>query len=55
MEINGTVPAFKSNNKSSLVAQQYRLRLPMQETRVPSLIQEDPTCHRPTKSVRHDY
>ena len=55
MEINGTVPAFKRNNKSSLVAQQYRIHLPMQETRVPPLIQEDPTCRRPTKSVCHDY
>ena len=55
MEINSTVPASKSNNKFSLVAQQYRICLPMQETRVPSLIQEDPTCHRATKSMCCNY
>ena len=28
---------------------------PMQETGVRSLVQEDPTCHRATKPMRHNY
>ena len=44
----------KSTNKSSLVAQWLRIRLPMQETRVQSLVQEDPTCCRATKPVSHN-
>ena len=35
----------------SLVAQWIRIRLPAQGTRVQSLVQENPTCHRATKSV----
>ena len=35
---------------ASLVAQ-----WPVQETQVPSLIQEDPTGHGATKPVDHDY
>ncbi|KAJ8790001.1 hypothetical protein J1605_004753 [Eschrichtius robustus] len=34
---------------ASLVAQWLRIRLPMQGTRVQSLIREDPTCRRATK------
>ena len=34
---------------TSLVAQWLRICLPMQGTRVRSLVQEDPTCHRATK------
>ena len=30
-------------------------RLPMQETRVWALVQEDPTCRRATKPLRHNY
>ena len=40
---------------ASLVAQWFRIRLPMQGTRVQSLVQEDPTCRRATKPVRHNY
>ncbi|KAJ8793859.1 hypothetical protein J1605_019123 [Eschrichtius robustus] len=40
---------------ASLVAQWLRIRLPMQGTRVRALVREDPTCHRATKPVRHDY
>ena len=40
---------------ASLVAQWSRIRLTMQETRVRSLIGEDPTCHEATKPVRHNY
>ena len=40
---------------TSLVAQWLRIRLPMQGTRVQALVQEDPTCRRATKPVRHNY
>ena len=40
---------------TSLVLQWLRIRLPMQGTRVRSLVQENPTCHRATKPVRHNY
>ena len=40
---------------TSLVAQWLRIRLPMQGTRVRALVQEDPTCRRATKPVRHNY
>ena len=40
---------------ASLVAQWSRICLTMQETRVRSLIGEDPTCHEATKPVRHNY
>ena len=40
---------------TSLVAQWLRIRLPMQVTRVRALVWEDPTCHRATKPVRHNY
>ena len=38
-----------------LVAQWLRIRLPMQGTRVQSLVREDPTCWGATKPVRHNY
>ena len=47
-----------TNNKhwrASLVAQWLRIHLPMQGTRVWALVREDPTCHRATKPVRHNY
>ena len=40
---------------TSLVAQLLRIHLPMQGTRVRSLVQEDPTCCGATKPVRHNY
>ena len=45
----------KQINGASLVAQWWRIRLPMQGTRVQDLVQEDPTCCRATKLVRHNY
>ena len=36
---------------ASLVAQWLRICLPMQGTRVRSLVREDPTCRRATKPV----
>ena len=40
---------------TSLVVQWLRIHLPIQGTRVRSLVQEDPTCHRASKPVRHNY
>ena len=40
---------------ASLVAQWLRIRLPMQGTRVRSLVMEYPTCRRAAKPVRHNY
>ena len=48
--------AFKSEGSgASLAVQWLRIRLPMQGTRVRSLVREDPTCCRATKPVRHNY
>ena len=44
-----------SRQGTSLVAQWLKIRLPVQGTRVQALVREDPTCHRATKPVRHDY
>ena len=41
--------------RASLVAQWLRIRLPMQGTRVQSVVREDPTCRGVTKPVRHNY
>ena len=38
-----------------LVVQWLRIRLPMQGTRVPALVREDPTCPGVTKPMRHNY
>ena len=38
-----------------LVAQWLRIHLPMQETRVRALVQEEPTCRGATKPVCHNY
>ena len=45
----------KKTSGASLVAQWLRICLPMQATRVRSLVQEDPTCRGATKSVHHKY
>ena len=41
--------------ETSLVAQWLRICLPMQGTRVRFLVQEDLTCRRASKPVRHNY
>ena len=46
---------FKPTEGTSLVVQWLRIHLPMQGTRVQSLVQEDPTCRRATKPMRHNY
>ena len=40
---------------TSLVAQWLGIHLPMQGTRVQSLVLEDPTCHTATKPVCRNY
>ena len=40
---------------TSLVAQWIRIHLPVQETQVRSLLQEDSTCCRATKPMHHNY
>ena len=40
---------------ASLVVQWLRIRLPMQETRVQTLVREDPACRGATKPVHHNY
>ena len=47
--------ATKRNEGVSLVAEGWRIRLPMQETWVWSLICEDSTCCGATKPVRHNH
>ena len=46
---------LKSLEKTSLVVQWLRIRLPMQGTRVRALVRKDPTCHGATKPVSHNY
>ena len=48
-------PALKQTDQTSLVAQWFRIRLPMQGTQVQSLVREDPTCRGATRPVRHNY
>ena len=40
---------------TSLVVQWLGIYLPIQGTQVPSLVQEDLTCHAVTKPMRHSY
>ena len=47
--------SIKKSDRTSLVAQWLRIRLPMQGTQVRALVREDPTCRRATKPVRHNY
>ena len=46
---------MKIHIQGSLVAQWLGIRLPVQGTWVPVLVQEDLTCCGATKPVRHDY
>ena len=48
-------PSRKRWIRASLVVQWLRIRLPMQATRVWSLVWEEPTCRGETKPVRHNY
>ena len=44
-----------NGGRASLMTQWLRLCLPMQGTRVWSLVREDPTCHGAAKPVHHNY
>ena len=46
---------IKTLQGASLVAQWLRICLPMQGTRVRALVWEDPTCHRATRPMSHNY
>ena len=46
---------IKNKNGVSLVAQSLRICLPMQGTRVRTLVWEDPTCRGATRPVSHNY
>ena len=46
---------LKVPSGTSLVVQLLRIHLPMQGTRVRTLVQEDPTCRRASKPARHHY
>ena len=50
-----TKPFENQTTGTSLVAPWLRIRLPMQGTRVRSLVQEDPTRRGATEPVRHNY
>ncbi|KAJ8779945.1 hypothetical protein J1605_012114 [Eschrichtius robustus] len=45
----------RPRHKITLVVQWLRIHLPVQGTRVRSLVPEDPTCHGATKPMRHNY
>ena len=47
--------SLRSANRAFLEALWWRIYLPMQETWVPPLIREDPTCWEATKSLYHNY
>ena len=57
--VQGTLKSLLQHHSSkasiwaSLVAQWQIIRLPMQETQVPSLVQEDPMCRGAAKPVCH--
>ena len=55
--ISTYVLLFHSQNgfRASLVAQWFRVCLPMQGTQVRALVWEDPTCHGATRPVSHNY
>ena len=48
-------PTVKNSGWTSLVAQWLRIRLPMQGTRIRSLVREDPTCCGATKPKHQNY
>ena len=48
-------PLHQTLGRTSPVVQWLRIYLPMQGTRVRSLVQEDFTCHGATKPMHHNY
>ena len=55
LSLNKTAFLKKAKNRTSLVVQWLRICLPMQGTKVQSLVWEDPTCPGTTKPVSHSY
>ena len=53
--LDSKIYLFLKRWRTSFVAQWLRIRLPMQGTRVRSLVREDPTYRGATKPVRHNY
>ena len=49
------ISSLKRSDGASLVAQWLRICLPMQGTRVRTLVWEDPTCHGAAGPVSHNY
>ena len=54
-DLNPAFVGFKTSSWASLVAQWLRICLPMQGTRVRTLVWEDPTCRGATGPVSHNY
>ena len=50
-----TLLCIKQITRASLVAQWLRICLPMQGTRVRTLVREDPTCRGAAGPVSHNY
>ena len=46
---------LNKHQQTSLVVQWLKIHLPMQETWVQSLVQEDSTCHTAAKPTHHSY
>ena len=57
MQVNvpNTIPLKTYQLRASLVAQWLRICLPMQGTRLWTLVREDPTCSGATKPAHHNY
>ena len=58
LQASATTQDFSSEIQileTSLVAQRMRIHLPVQGSRVPSLVPEDPTCCGATKPVHYKY
>ena len=53
--LHTTMKSKNPKSGTSLVVQRLRICLPIQGTRVWSLVQEDPTCRRATKPMCHKY
>ena len=51
---NNVLLCTKKRTRTSLVIQWLRICLPMQGTWVPSLVQEDFTCHRAARPLHHN-
>ena len=52
---HAALAAVTHQGKTSLVVQWFRISLPIQGTRVRSLVSEDAACHGVTKPVHHNY